>query len=124
MPATTYFEGLIFGHALLQKPFSIEKWYVGLFKADPTVAGLLTQEVNAADYARKSVLWNTSFTNSNQIDWAAPTVNWGDITYVALLNSPNPGSGNMLCFEALAATFPMPIGQPAKIAPGNLTLDL
>lgn len=124
MPATTYFRGLILGHALLQQPYSIQDWYVGLFTQDPTAAGSLANEVAEADYQRKAVVWNTSYQNANQIDWAAPVNNWGDITYIAVLNSPNPGNGNMLAYESLGGTFSMPIGQPATIPAGGLTLTI
>lgn len=124
MAATTYFRDLLLGHALLQKPFSIEKWYVGLWRADPTAAGDLTNEVVQADYSRKAVLWGSTYVNANTIDWASPVNDWGDITYVALLNSPDPGSGNMLAYEPLPETFPMPVGQPATIPPGGLVVTI
>lgn len=123
MPATTYFRGLILGHALLQQPYSIQDWYVGLWINDPTATGSMTGEVAAADYDRKPVLWSTSYVNSNLITWAAPVNNWGDITYVAVLNSPNPKSGNMLGYEPVGP-FSMPVGQPAKIEPGNLAMTI
>lgn len=110
------------GHALLQKPYSIEKWYVGLWRSDPTAAGSLAGEVEQADYDRKLVVWDSTFRNSNLISWAAAINNWGDITYVAVANSPSPKTGNVLAYTALAATFPMPIGQPAKINLGDLEL--
>ncbi len=102
MSATTYFEGLILGHALRQQPFSIKDWFVGLWLADPTAAGLLTDEVAAGDYARKPVSWDAAFTNDAAIVWAPATSDWGDINFVCLLNSQVKGGGNMLIFQTRA----------------------
>lgn len=99
MSATTYFEGLVLGHALLQQPFSIADWYVGLWTASPTAAGLLAGEVTAGDYTRKSVTWDSAFTNASPIVWAAATADWGNIDFVCLLNSPVKGGGNMMIFQ-------------------------
>ncbi len=102
MPATTFFEGLILGHALRQQPVSIEDWFVGLWTADPTVAGLLTDEVAAGDYTRKPVSWDAANTNAAAIVWAAATSDWGDINFICLLNSQVKGGGNMLIFQTRA----------------------
>lgn len=99
MSATTYFEGLVLGHALLQQPFSIEDWYVGLWTANPTAAGSLSGEVVAADYARKPVTWDAAFTNASPIVWAAATSDWGEVTYLCLLNTQAKTTGNMLIFQ-------------------------
>ncbi len=100
MSATTYFEGLVLGHALRQQPFSIADWFVGLWTADPTVAGLLTDEVAAGDYTRKPVSWDAANTNDAAIVWAPATSDWGDINFVCLLNSQVKGGGNMLIFQS------------------------
>lgn len=124
MPATTYFRDLVLGHALLQQPFSIEDWYVGLWRTNPTAAGLLSGEVEADDYARRTVLWNSSFTNSNEINWGAPISDWGTVTHVAVLNSLAAGSGNMLAYAELPESKPMPTGQPGTIPVGGLEMLL
>lgn len=100
MSATTYFEGLVLGHALLQQPFSISDWYVGLWTGDPTVAGLLPDEVAAGDYTRKPVTWDAAFTNASPIVWAQATSDWGEISHVCLLNSQVKGGGNMLIYQS------------------------
>ena len=100
MSATTYFEGLVLGHALRQQPFSIADWYVGLWTGDPTVAGLLTDEVATGDYTRKPVSWDAAFTNDAAIVWAPATSDWGNINFLCLLNSPVKGGGNMLIFQS------------------------
>ncbi len=100
MSATTYFEGLVLGHALLQQPFSISDWYVGLWTGDPTAAGLLADEVAAGDYIRKPVAWDSAFTNASPIVWAQATSDWGEIDYICLLNSQVKGGGNMLIYQS------------------------
>ncbi len=121
MPATSYFEGLILGNALLQSPYSVEDWYVGLWFSSPTSAGLM-DEVTAADYQRKPVSWSPAFGNVSEINWAAATSDWGTILYVALVNSSIKGSGNVLVYEATSQPFTVTIGRPLEIPAGGLTL--
>lgn len=122
MASTDYFEQLVLGHALLQNPYSIQDWYLGLWIASPTSAGLLSGEVAAADYQRKPVSWAADFTNSAIINWAAATSNWGTVDYVALTNSPNKGSGNVLLYESTTSSFTVEIGRPLTIPAGGLVL--
>lgn len=122
MPATSYFEGLILNHALLQSPYSIEDWYVGLWFSDPTSAGLM-DEVTAADYQRKSVSWSPTFGNLSQINWPGATSNWGTVLYICLVNSSIKGSGNVLVYEATSQPFTVTIGRPLEIPAGGLTLS-
>ena len=123
MAATDFFEQLVLDHALRQQSFSIQDWYVGFWLGDPTSAGLLTDEVSAADYQRKPVLWAADFTNANLIQWAAPIASWGTLTYVCVLNSPLKGSGNMCFYEARDPVV-IDIGTPVNILVGTLAVTL
>lgn len=123
MPATTYFKGLVLGHALRQQPFSIEDWYVGLWTTDPTASGALSGEISASDYERKPVSWASDFTNTSLIEWPPATTNWGTISYLALMNSPNKGQGNMLGYSTVGP-FTVEIGRPLEIPAGGLITDL
>lgn len=99
MSATDYFETLLLDHALRQQAFSIQDWWVGLWTSNPTAAGLLTNEVQAGDYTRKLVTWDAAFTNTSPLVWAPAASDWGNVSYVCLLNAPTPGSGNMMIFQ-------------------------
>ena len=121
MAVTDYFEKLLLDHALNQQPFSIEDWYVGLWLTDPTVGGDLTGEVTADDYGRKLVDWTSAFDNDAQIDWAAATSVWGTVNWLALVNSPNKGSGNVLAYEA-TGPFDVQVGRPLTIPLGGLVM--
>ncbi len=123
MSATTYFEELVLGHALRQQPFSIKDWYVGLWTADPTVAGLLTDEVTAGDYTRRPVSWDAAHTNDAAIIWTAATSDWGNITFVCLLNSQVKGGGNMLIFQP-RAVLDVNIGTGVTIPANGLTASV
>ncbi len=123
MATTTYMEGLILAHALLQQPFSISDWYVGLWIADPTVAGLLTNEVAAGEYVRRPVTWDSAFTNASQIIWPAATSDWGEVTYLCLLNSQTKGGGNMLIYQSRNPLDVNP-GVTVQIPAGGLTASM
>lgn len=124
MSATTYFEGLVLGHALRQQPFSISEWYVGLWTDDPTAAGLLTDEVTAGDYTRKLVSWGAGNTNDTPIVWAQATSDWGVISFVCLLNSPVKGTGNMLIFQDREDVLDINPGVSVTIPVNGLTASV
>jgi hypothetical protein len=123
MPATTYLEGLVFGHLLLQNPFSIEDWYVGLWATNPTASGSLSGEVTASDYSRRAVNWNPAWQNSTAINWGAATSNWGAVLYVVLVNSPNKGNGKVLAYDDVGP-YSVDIGRPLTIPALGLQLTL
>ena len=122
MPATTYFQTLVLGHAILQKPFSIEDWYLGLFLADPTVAGNVSSEVDAAEYVRRSIFWSNTYTNSTEIVFPTAQSQWGAVAYIGVLNSPALGSGNMLFYQSHAAFVEN--GDIVKVLVDDLALAL
>ncbi len=124
MPATTYMEDLMLDHALRQQPFSITDWWVGLWKSNPTAAGLLTGEVANADYGRKPVTWAADFTNASVIVWTA-TTDWGspNPNYICLLNSQTKGQGNMLIYQSRSSLDINP-GVIVNIPIGGLTVSV
>lgn len=123
MAATTYFEKLVLDHALLGQGFSISAWFVGLWTANPTVAGLLTGEVAAADYQRKAITFDSVHTNNGLILWDTPQSDWGDVTYVCLLNHPTKGQGNMLIYQNRSLLDIVP-GQSVSIPVGGLSVSV
>ena len=124
MPATTYFENLVLDHALRQQPFSVANWYVGLWTANPTAAGLLTGEVTAVDYQRQPVVWDTAFGNTSLVGWSAALNDWGDITYVCVLNSPTKATGNMLGFQIEDPSLDANPGVTIEIQAGALNWNV
>lgn len=121
MPATDYFESLILNHALNQQSFSIQDWYVGLWTGNPTSSGSLSNEVTAADYERKSISFDGTFSNTAAVEWAAAVNDWGLITYVCLINSEPKGTGNMLVYQS-RDQLDVNIGIGVNIPIGGLTV--
>ena len=79
------------------------KVYLALFTEDPTKEGLTTNEVDQASYTRKEVTFTEPVdgvsTNAAKIEWGTATSNWGNVSYIGVLDSPS--SGFMLYFTAL-----------------------
>lgn len=123
MATTDYFEKLVLDHALLGTSFSISDWYVGLWKTDPTAAGSLAGEVDAGDYERKAISFDSSHANDALIAWDAAASDWGSVSWVCLLNSSLKGKGNMLIYEE-RATLVIVSGTPVRIPVGGLTVSL
>lgn len=122
MPATTFYKKLVLDHGLLKVNYSTS-WYVGFWTADPTSAGLLTNEVSAIDYSRKQVNWDSTWANDAELFWDAALNDWGVITYVGLCNTAEKGTGNMLLYQSRAPLDVDP-GTPVKIPVGGLTVDV
>lgn len=82
-------------------------YYIGLFLADPTVAGLLTSEVSNADYARVALTSllsapsNGYINNATDINFNLASTNWGGIGWVGILDTSTLGQGKMVHYIAL-----------------------
>lgn len=98
--------------------------YVGLFKADPTAAGILTSEVSGNGYTRRSIDFtdSTAKTSSNSavVTFPVATGNWGTITYLGLLTAQSGGS--MLFYTPLSAARIVNINQVLKIKANAITI--
>ena len=80
-----------------------DKVYLALYTEDPTKAGIGDSEVDQASYTRKEVTFTEPVdgvsTNAGKIEWGTATSNWGNVSYVGVLDSAS--SGFMLYFTAL-----------------------
>jgi hypothetical protein len=80
-----------------------DKVYLALYTEDPTKAGIGDSEVDQASYTRKEVTFTDPVdgvsTNSGKIEWGTATSNWGNVSYIGVLDSAS--SGFMLYFTAL-----------------------
>ena len=124
MPATDFFEALVLDHAIRQTPFTITTWWLGLWTADPTAAGLLSGEVTAADYQRKIITWSGANRNAAQINWAPATSSWGTVNFLALTNNATKNTGNVLVYGPTAKPFNVPSGVPLTVTPAGLLLEV
>lgn len=136
--ATDYLEGALleylYRNVALSPPASL---YFGLFKADPTDTGDLSQEVSGGSYARVAITRNTTnfaanstagsakrTSNAVAITFPAPTADWGTVTHWAILDSATLGAGNMWNAAALAASRTILNGDnPPSFAIGSITID-
>ena len=80
-----------------------DKVYLALYTEDPTKAGIGDSEVDQASYTRKEVTFTEPVdgvaTNAGKIEWGTATSNWGNVSFVGVLDSAS--SGFMLYFTAL-----------------------
>ena len=80
-----------------------DKVYLALYTEDPTKEGIGDSEVDQASYTRKEVTFTEPVdgvsTNAGKIEWGTATSNWGNVSYVGVLDAPS--SGFMLYFTAL-----------------------
>ena len=80
-----------------------DKVYLALYTEDPTKAGIGDSEVDQASYTRKEVTFTEPVdgvaSNAGKIEWGTATSNWGNVSYVGVLDSAS--SGFMLYFTAL-----------------------
>ena len=80
-----------------------DKVYLALYTEDPTKAGIGDSEVDQASYSRKEVTFTEPVdgvaTNAGKIEWGTATSNWGNVSYVGVMDSAS--AGFMLYFTAL-----------------------
>ena len=80
-----------------------DKVYLALYTEDPTKAGKGDSEVDQASYTRKEVTFTEPVdgvsTNASKIEWGTATSNWGNVSYIGVLDSAS--SGFMLYFTVL-----------------------
>ena len=79
------------------------KVYLALLTQDPTKSGFTDSEVNQASYTRKEVGFvvpaDGVSSNEAKIEWGTATSNWGNVSFIGVLDSAS--SGFMLYFTAL-----------------------
>ena len=105
---TDYAENAILDHLFGQSGFTQPTLYLALFTADPTDAGVQTNELsNANGYSRTEL---TSAMNSAAGGWISngtaitselATADWATVTHIGLMDSATYGAGNMLVHGAL-----------------------
>jgi len=99
-------------------------WYVGLFTADPTDAGSLSNEISGNGYARATVAFsvtNDLATNSSAVEFAAASGgNWGTITHIGVIDAST--SGNMIIHSALTTAKAINDGDVFRIPTGDLDI--
>ena len=87
--------------------------YLALLTENPTKAGLSASEVDQASYTRKLVTFTNPVdgvsTNAGKIEWGTATSNWGNVSYIGVLDSAS--SGFMLYFT--------PLDNPKEILSGD-----
>lgn len=127
MPKATYFADAMLGLALRDATFTkLTTVYVALFTADPTAAGLLTNElaIGVGGYTRAAVAvadlqWSAPATsggyrammNENIIDFGTASAGLGTVTHFAIMDAAT--AGNMLWYGALGT--PRTIGNTDTI---------
>lgn len=109
--------------------------HVALFTADPTEAGLLTNEVAdtnayarvataAADWEDATLADPSLLDNATLISFPTPTGSWGTVTHFALIDSATHGAGNMIASGALTASRAIASGDTVTFPIGDLDLTL
>lgn len=102
--------------------------YLALFTADPTNAGAYTNEIpNSNGYQRMAVTFTTATTgttsNNADILWPAYTgTNNPVVTYVALVDSPTIGAGNMYYHAPASPSQTLAQNAQFKVASGTFTV--
>lgn len=129
---TTYLKNRVLEVALkgVVSPAWATTTYAALFTDDPTVAGLLTNEVSGTGtaYTRAAITWGTaslgSISNSS-VAVTFPTCAgsaWGTVTYVGIMDIDTLGAGNMLYYGQLGTSKAVGVGDAVSFAINALTV--
>lgn len=126
MSMTDYLENrimkAIFKHTSYRGPSAL---YLALFTAGPDDTGKGT-EVSDSAYARQLITFGDvtdgTVSNTNLIEFATATVNYGTITHVGIFDSQT--GGNLLFYKKLTASIVAGQGVGVSIQIGDLTVSL
>ena len=101
------------------------KVYLALFKTNPTKKDIGI-EVTGDSYTRPNVTFAVPADgvtqNPAQITYAVATTNWGDVSYVGIMDSKE--DGNLLYFTELENHKNILTGDQLKFKPTEITLTL
>lgn len=127
MSATTYFDNKLLDDLFGVAAYSPPTLYLALFTADPTVAGLLTNEVGAGlGYARLSLAGIIGAASAGlsvsttQISIGPATASWGTITFLGIMDSATIGAGNMVWPGVPSQPRTINTGQSFQMPAGQL----
>lgn len=127
MSATNYFDKKLLDNLTGVASYSPPTLYLGLFTADPTVAGLLTSEVTGGSYARLSLAGimgaadPTGFcVNTSAITIGPASAAWGTVTFLGIMDALT--SGNMIWPGVPSSPRTINTGQTFQIPAGQLRL--
>jgi hypothetical protein len=131
MAMTRYLRKKLGDHATGKAGFTMPTTvYAALFTADPTDAGLLTNEVSGTAYARQQITMKMGAfdattgiaTSSADIDFGSPGSEWGTGAYIGIMDAST--SGNMLYKEQITNPRSMTSGgRSVKFLAGQLTIQ-
>lgn len=104
---------------------------LGLFTADPTETGSVTNELSGNGYARKSLSGlfsaavgsNGEVDNSSVINFSAATADWTTVTHVGFMKSATAGTDDMIVHVALENPVTLLNTQQFSFAIGDLVIE-
>lgn len=121
---TTYAKNKILNHLLKVASYSPNTtMFMGLFTADPTSSGSLTNEANYSGYDRQEITFSaatlrTISQSPNTVTFPRATAGSSVVTYWAIIDAPYPG-GNMLAYGPIDTTVTVsPSTAPIQVSSG------
>jgi hypothetical protein len=132
---SNYMEDSIINHYLRNQAYTpAATVYVALFTTSGSLAnleaGTLTGEVSTSgtSYARQSVAFSVASggatSNSADITFSTASGNWGEIQFMALMDSGTAGAGNVLMAAQLSANKTVNTGDVFKFLAGEIDVTV
>ena len=129
---STYLATAILKHTTSQEAYTMPtSIFLALYSSDPTDDGIHANEVaDAGAYARiditslMAVAVSGYSQNTANITFPTATLDWGQITHTAVLDSSVIGAGNFLYSEALVDTFTVLDTEVFEYLVGNFSIEL
>lgn len=105
--------------------------YLGLFSADPTDEGLLTNELSETGYVRVEIsgllpdadLSTGTISNNAEITFGPAGEDWSEITHVGIIDTATLGTGNMIYFGPAVTSRVVSDTDTFLIKVGQLTIQ-
>lgn len=129
MSATNVVEDILLNYLFRDTaPPTMGSVYLALFLDDPGEAGLYVNEVSGGAYARQLITFGDpaltgKVSNTNVIDTALATTDWGTVTHWAIISEETGTLGYMLVRGAFAVPISILTGQKFQAAIGDFVVS-
>lgn len=123
MSATNYLTTVVLNKVLRGTNFELDTtFYLALFINDPSSAGELFYEVDAPEYTRVAVTFDSNYQNTATLTYPISTSSWGTITHAGICTTFT--DGYLLIYGAVTPNAVVGATSLVRIETGNLVVSM
>lgn len=123
MSSTDYLTTIVLNKVLRGTNFELAStFYLALFINNPSSAGELFYEVDASEYARVAVTFDSNYQNTATLTFPISTSSWGTITHAGICTTLT--DGYLLIYGTVTPNAVVGATSLVRVETGNLVIDM